>query len=124
MIDWHTASPFILATTKCLNCDFCDIGIALLSIALVFPILDKLTGKSIDDFKGLRKKVEDNGSLRKADSDELISRIDDTIDHLTQKSVLNTFRNTILLAFIFLVLSTGYNTYQKVLARQSNTLPY
>lgn len=111
MIDWHAISLFFLAPSH-INIDFNDIGIALLSIGLIFPILDKLTGKSIEDFKDLKKILKDNKNLGRQDADNLISQINDTIERLTKKTVLRTFRNIILLAFIFLILSAVYNTYQ------------
>ena len=101
---------FSLAT---IDINFNNIGIALISISLVFPILDKLTGRSIEDFKNLRKRVKEDKRLNKQSTDELISRIDDIIDTLNQKSVLGIFRKTVSLAFLFLVFSTFYNAYQK-----------
>lgn len=101
---------FLSAETNC-NINFNDIGLALFSISILFPIFDKLTERTIGEFRDLKDKTAKEIKNKDDAYDILASKINARIEKLRNRRALKEFRNVIAISLGFISLSITYNAY-------------
>lgn len=111
---------FILSTDYH-HIDFNHVGIALLSISLAFPVFDKFTEKTADEFEKIKNetlaeikenKHGKNPQVVKSELDIQETRLNKKLNSLRGKSTLSKFKMAAMCSVGFLIVSALNNTFK------------
>lgn len=92
-----------------LHVNFNTVGIAFLTLSLLFPIFDKLTERTIAGYNKLKESISKCPTISEKIEDELHTRIEDKKVALLEKSSLSEFKHIIGLSFGFILMSAVNN---------------